>query len=559
MELYFMTLCSTFGRDYWICKRPDYDIEVDMAHPLFFSTFYELSGEPEYYEVNVTPDDFLESNGERFTKKTRLEMVHLMKEIEGRKVEIETAVRQKLFNESHSNLEELTKDLQKAVRRANRAQEKAALASIDLEEEIVLNNDDPEQVIEAKTQVHAFKLYVFETMSREQEALQKFMENAVTMVECATEDEPIMKVIELATSLELSEFSAYLTKMKTEKEERKATEAKRVEAEAKARAETEAKARAEAEAKRVEAEAKARADTEAKARAEAEAKARAEAKAKAAQEAQAKAAQEAQAKAAQDPLAKLRLAIQQTDSNKVQELIPILQDKYQLLASTNAMNSTILGELNEIISLLDGYSDKGIVSNSLEAFRKMVPEPSIPIVEQVRNAIQAVEADKLRSTLQSISSSHDSKELGEIVSLLQGGLESEQVSIKPILEQYLPIFRGMLESPKLEDLRNAIKNDDIKTAKEIIIGLKSEYEALKDIDKTKLEEIISFLTVNLETFEGDEDIANSLVTFRNIRESLSAPSAYPATKSGGRGKTLRKRAIKNKTRRKLKRKSRRNM
>ena len=210
MELYFMTLCSAFGRDYWICKRPDYDIQADVIHPMFFTAFYELSGDPEYYEVNLTPDDFLESNGKKFAARKRDKMAKIMKDIETRKAEIEEKVKQTRFKEAQSKLKELTRDVQKEIRRSKRTQEKSKLAGIDIEQEIEFMNEDSE-VTESKKQVHCFKLHLFETISRKNEAIQKFIDNAKTMIECATDkDDVTEKIKEIIGSI--PELSDYLPK-----------------------------------------------------------------------------------------------------------------------------------------------------------------------------------------------------------------------------------------------------------------------------------------------------------------------------------------------------------
>jgi len=218
MELYFMTLCSAFGRDYWDCKRPDYQIEADVNHPMFFTTFYELSGDPEYYEVNLTPDQFLESNGQRFAERRRAEMSNIMTEIQGRMSDIKAAVRKNKFEEAQSNLGELTKDVQKANRRAKRVQEKAEFARIDLKQEIVLTDEDSEKMTEAKKQVIVFKLYAMETLSRKEEAIQKFIENAVTMIECTTDLEETSRILR-GTVADIEELMVPLEQAMKERKE----------------------------------------------------------------------------------------------------------------------------------------------------------------------------------------------------------------------------------------------------------------------------------------------------------------------------------------------------
>ena len=197
MELYFMTLCSAFGRDYWVCKRPDYDIEADMIQPMFFTTFYELSGDPEYYEVNLTPEEFLESNGIKFAEKKRGEMVRLMMFIKRNKSRIDTEVEQKKFKEAESNLKEFKKDAQIEIRRAKRVQEKADSAGIDLTQDTLFTDEDSEEMTKAKKQVIVFKLYAIETIFRKKQAMRQFIDNALTMIECsATPDETITMLLE---------------------------------------------------------------------------------------------------------------------------------------------------------------------------------------------------------------------------------------------------------------------------------------------------------------------------------------------------------------------------
>ena len=222
MELYFMTLCTSFGRDYSYCKKPDYDVLKDMRRIDFFRNFSAFENNPDeemyYYDPRITHDDYLISfKLDPVTETEKLKK--LIKSIEDEMPQIDAEETQKDFIKSVASIYVLKEELIKIKKTIDVAQSDATFAGIDLKMEIFIDDKDTEDVISAKKRVKIFILYLSELISRKDKMINKFSENVSNMIQAyeivkiENKTESIEKVKNLISEIKMEELNKLLIQL----------------------------------------------------------------------------------------------------------------------------------------------------------------------------------------------------------------------------------------------------------------------------------------------------------------------------------------------------------